>query len=127
MSEVILLAAESLSKLLAVPHQQLLLGLHGPDGVEVDVPAVLAGHQVLLGQAARRVHVTHPVALLDIVAVDEVLKLTAAVNLQQKKSKWLEMWQHTGMSDSLLEQSPSHPNECNQFKDKLNLCCRLLT
>lgn len=103
MSEVTLLAAESLSKLLAVPHQQLLLGLHGPDGVEVDVSAVLAGHQVLLGQAARRVHVTHPVALLDIIAVDEVLKLTAAVNLQQKKkSKRLEIWQHRGMSNSLL-------------------------
>lgn len=82
MLEVVLLAAEPLSKLLAVPNQQLLLGLHGPDGVEVDVPAVLAGHQVLLGQTASRVHVTHPVALVDIVAIDEVLKFAAAVNLQ---------------------------------------------
>lgn len=48
--DVALLAAESLGKLLAVPHQQLLVGLHRPDGVEVNVAAVLASHQVLLGQ-----------------------------------------------------------------------------
>lgn len=87
---VILRAAEPLSELLTVPHQQLLLGLHRPDGVEVDVPSVLAGHQVLLGQAARRVHVTHPVALVDIVPIDEVLKLSTAVNLQRKERERLK-------------------------------------
>ena len=83
-SEVVLLVAEPLGELLAVPHQQLLFGLHGTDGVEVDIPAILAGHQVLLGQGARRVDVPHPVALVDVVAINEVLKLPTAVNLQRE-------------------------------------------
>lgn len=58
------LAAQSLGEILAVPHQQLLLGLHGPAGVEVDVKAILARHQVLFGQQVRRVDVAHPVATL---------------------------------------------------------------
>lgn len=87
MSEVVLLAAESLGELLAVPHQQLLFGLHWSDGVEVDVWAVLAGHQVLFCQGMSRVHVTHPVALVDIKAIDEVLKLPATVNLQKTKQR----------------------------------------
>lgn len=83
--DVILLTAESLRKLLAVPHQQLLFGLHWSDGVEVDVLAVLARHQVLFGQRARRVDISHPVAPVDIIAINEVLKLPTAVNLQEKE------------------------------------------
>lgn len=83
--QLVLLAAQPLAELLAVPHQQLLFGLHGPHGVEVDVPAVLARHRVLLRRGACRVHVTHPVALVDVVAINEVLQLAAAVDLQKKK------------------------------------------
>ncbi|TNN52369.1 hypothetical protein EYF80_037452 [Liparis tanakae] len=82
--DVHLLAAEPLGELLAVPHQQLLAGLHRADGVEVDVAAVLAGHQVLLGQSAGRVDVAHPVAPVDVVAIHEVLELPAAVDLQRR-------------------------------------------
>lgn len=85
--DVTRLATEPLGKLLAIPHQQLLVGLHRPDGVKVDVPAVLARHQVLFGQRTGRVDVTHPVAPVDVVAIDEVLKLTVAVNLQKKKKR----------------------------------------
>lgn len=70
---MLLLAAQSLGKLRTVPYQQLLLGLHGPDGVEEDLLAVLTGHQVLFGQRACGVDVPHPVAALDIVAIDEVV------------------------------------------------------
>lgn len=79
---VLLLAAKPLGELLAVPDQQLLFGLHWADGVEVDVPAVLARHQVLFGQGAGRVDVTHPVAPVDVIAINEVLKLPTVVNLQ---------------------------------------------
>lgn len=79
--DVVLLAAEPLGKLLAVPHQQLLIGLHRSDGVEVDVPAVLARHQVLFGQRASWVDITHPVAPVDVIAINKVLKLPTAVNL----------------------------------------------
>lgn len=82
---LLLLATEPLGKLLAVPYQQLLFGLHGPDGVEVDVSAVLAGHQVLFCQGMCWVYITHPVALVDIKAINEVLKLPATVNLQKKR------------------------------------------
>ena len=85
MFDVILLTAESLRKLLAVPHQQLLFGLHWSDGVKVDVPAVLACHQVLFGHRACWVDISHPVAPVDIIAINEVLKLPAAVNLHQKE------------------------------------------
>lgn len=67
------LAAQSLGELLAVPHQQLLIGLHRPDGVEVDVVSILTRHQVLFGQRARRVDVAHPVAAPNVIAVDEVV------------------------------------------------------
>lgn len=80
-----MLAAEPLGKLLAVPDQQLLIGLHRSNGVEVDVPAVLARHQVLFGQRPGRVDVTHPVAPVDVIAVNKVLELLIAVNLQEKK------------------------------------------
>ncbi len=88
-----LLAAEPLGKLLAVPHQQLLIGLYWSDGVEVDVPAVLARHQVLFGQRAGRVDVTHPVAPVDVIAINEVLKLPTAVNLQEKKREEMRLKQ----------------------------------
>lgn len=78
----LLLAAEPLGKLLAVPHQQLLVGLHRAKGVEVDVPVVLARHQVLLGQGACRVDIAHPVAPVDVIAINEVLKVAAAINLK---------------------------------------------
>lgn len=81
------MAAEPLSELLAVPHQQLLVGFHRSDGVEVDVPVVLARHQVLFGQRAGRVDVTHPVASVDVIAINEVLKLATTVNLQKKKKR----------------------------------------
>lgn len=81
--DVTLLAAEPLGKLMAVPHQQLLVGLHRPDGVEVNVAVVLASHQVLFGQRVSRVDVSHPVASVDIVAVDKVLKLPSTVNLER--------------------------------------------
>lgn len=81
MFAVDLLAAEPLGKLLAVPHQQLLTGLHWSDGVEVDVPAILACHQVLFGQRAGWIDVAHPVASLDVIAINEVLKLPATINL----------------------------------------------
>lgn len=87
MFDVILLTAESLGKLLAVPHQQLLFGLHWSDGVKVDVPAILACHQVLFGQRACWVDVSHPVAPVDVIAIDEVLKLPTAVNLNQKEKQ----------------------------------------
>ena len=67
------LAAQSLGEILAVPHQQLLLGLHGPAGVEVDVTAILARHQVLFGQRVRWVDIAHPVAALQVIAIDEVV------------------------------------------------------
>ena len=85
-SDIVLLAKSS-GKLLAVPDQQLLLWLHGSDGVEVDVAAVLARHQVLFGHRAGRVDVTHPVTPVDVIAVNEVLKLPTAVNLQGKKKR----------------------------------------
>lgn len=85
--DVSLLTAEPLGKLLAVPHQQLLIGLHWSDGVEVDVSAILTRHQVLFGQRASRVDVTHPVAPLDVIAINEVLKLPATVNLQDKRER----------------------------------------
>lgn len=84
---VLLLAAEPLGEILAVPHQQLLLGLHGPDRVEVDVQAVLARHQVLFGQRAGRVDVAHPVASVDVIAINEVLKLPTAVNLEKRRKR----------------------------------------
>lgn len=83
---IFLLSAQPLGKLLAVPHQQLLFGLHGPNGVEVDVSAVLARHQVLLAQRSRRVDVTHPVAPADVIAIDEVLQVAVAINLQPAKN-----------------------------------------
>ena len=78
---ILCLAAQSLGELLTVPDQQLLLRLHRLHGVEVDVLAVLAGHQVLFGQRARRVDETHPVAVAHVMAVDKVEKLTPGVNL----------------------------------------------
>lgn len=81
--DVTLLAAEPLGKLMAVPNQQLLVGLHRPDGVEVNVAVVLASHEVLFGQRVSRVDVSHPVASVDIVAVDKVLKLPSTVNLER--------------------------------------------
>lgn len=83
--DVSLLAAEPLGKLLAVPHQQLLIGFHRSDGVEVDVSAVLACHQVLFDWGAGRVDVAHPVAPVDIIAINEILKLPTVVNLKEKK------------------------------------------
>lgn len=83
--DVVLLAAEPLGKLMAVPDEKLLFGLHGADGVKVDVLAVLACHQVLFSQRAGRVDVTHPVALVDVVAIDEVVKLPATVDLHQER------------------------------------------
>lgn len=79
------LAAEALGELLAVPDQQLLLGLHRFHGVEEDVPAVLAGHQVLLGQGARWVNKAHPVAVVHVIAVNKVKKLTSRVNLSRRR------------------------------------------
>lgn len=90
MSMVLLLATESLGKLLAVPHQQLLFGFHGPDGVEVDVSAVLAGHQVLFCQGMSWVYKTHPVTLVDIKAINKVFKLPTTVNLQKKKREMMD-------------------------------------
>lgn len=81
----VLLSAQPLGELLTVPHQQLLFGLHRVNGVEVNVPSVLAGHDVLLRRRPGRVHVTHPVTSVDIVAVDEVLKLTVAVDLTETR------------------------------------------
>lgn len=78
---VVLLAAEPLGKLLAVPDQQLLFGLHWSDGVEINVSAVLTRNQVLFSQRAGRVDVTHPIASVDIIAIYEVLKLPTAINL----------------------------------------------
>lgn len=80
-----LLTAQPLGKLLAVPHQQLLVGLYRPDGVEVDVPVVLTCHQVLFGQRASRIDVTHPVAPVDVIAINEVLKMPATVDLEEKE------------------------------------------
>lgn len=81
MLDVLLLAAQPLGKLLAVPHQQLLPGIHWSDGVEVDVPSILARHEVLLGWRACWVDISHPVASVDVIAVNEVLKLPTAVDL----------------------------------------------
>lgn len=89
MGQLVLRAAQPLTELPAVPHQQLLFGLHRPDGVEVDVPAVLARHRVLLRRGACRVHVAHPIALVDVVAIDEVLQLAAVIDLQKKRKIFL--------------------------------------
>lgn len=78
---VVLLAAEPLGKLLAVPDQQLLFGFHWSDSVEINVPAILTCNQVLFGQRAGWVDVTHPIASVDIIAIYEVLKLPTTINL----------------------------------------------
>lgn len=74
-------------ELLTVPHEQLTLGLHGPDGVEVDITAVLTGHQVLLGRGTCRVDETHPVAAMHIISINEVVKLPTGVNLKDKNER----------------------------------------
>lgn len=85
--DIVLLAAEPLGELLTVPDQQFLFGLHRADGVEVNVPSILACHQVLFGKRAGRVDVAHPITPVDIVAINEVLELSTAINLYKMKKK----------------------------------------
>lgn len=78
--------AEPLAEFPAVPHQQLLLWLHGPDRVEEDVVPILACHQVLVRQGPGRVYVSHPVAMVHVIAVNKVMQLSFAVDLGRKTS-----------------------------------------
>lgn len=61
------------AKFRAVPHQQLLARLKRFYGVEVDVQIVLAGNQVLLLHSAGWVNVAHPVAVLLIQTIQDVV------------------------------------------------------
>ena len=74
---------EAAGELWAVPHQQLLVGGDGLHRVEVDAHAILAGGKVLLLFRVGRVHEAHPVALLLVQPVHEVMELAVRVNLQK--------------------------------------------
>lgn len=67
---------EPLCKVSAVPHKELLVGRDGLDGIEVDVHSILTSSQVLLLNRVARVYITHPVALVLIKSINEVVKLT---------------------------------------------------
>lgn len=85
--DVTLLAAEPLGKLVAVPYEQLLVGFHRLDGVKVNVAVVLASHQVLFSQGVSWVDISHPVASVDVITIDKVLKPPSAVNLEGDEEK----------------------------------------
>lgn len=67
---------QPLCKVSAIPHKQLLVGRDGLDGVEVDVHSILTSSQVLFLNGVARVYITHPVALVLVKSVNEVVKLT---------------------------------------------------
>ena len=67
---------QPLCKVSAIPHKQLLVGGNGLDGVEVDVHSILTSSQVLFLNRVAGVYITHPVALLLVKSVNEVVKLT---------------------------------------------------
>lgn len=72
---------EALGELRAIPHQQLLMGQNGLDGVEVDVHATLTRGQILLLLCVCWVHIAHPVALVLIQPVHKVVELPLGVDL----------------------------------------------
>lgn len=76
---------ESTGEIGAVPDQQFLVGWNGVNGVKVDAHAILASRQILLMVRVRRIHVAHPVALLLVQAVHEVMELVLLVNLERKR------------------------------------------
>lgn len=67
---------QPLCKVSAVPHEQLLVGRDGLDGVEVDVHSILTSSQILFLNRVAGVYITHPVALVLVKSVNEVVKLT---------------------------------------------------
>lgn len=67
---------QPLCKVSAIPHKQLLVGRDGLDGVEVDVHSILTSSQVLFLNRVARVYITHPVALVLVKSINEVVKLT---------------------------------------------------
>lgn len=74
-------------KVSAVPHQQLLVSRDGLHCVEIDAHAVLASGQVLFLLWVGWIHITHPVALLFIQAIYEVMKLFVCINLKKAAKK----------------------------------------
>lgn len=74
-------------KVPAIPHKKLLVGRNRLNGVEVDVHSVLTRSQVLLPGRVRRIHIAHPVALLLLKAVDEVVKLPSGIDLSQREDR----------------------------------------
>lgn len=67
---------QPLCEVSAIPHKQLLVGRDGLDGIEVDVHSILTSSQVLLLNRVARVYITHPVALVLIKSINEVVKFT---------------------------------------------------
>lgn len=63
----------ALCKFRAVPHQKLLARLKWFDGVEVDVQTALACNQVLLLHSTGWVDIAHPVALLLIQTIQDMV------------------------------------------------------
>lgn len=67
---------QPLCKVSAIPHKQFLVGRDGLDSVEVDVHSILTGCQVLFLNGVAGVYITHPVALVLVKSINEVVKLT---------------------------------------------------
>lgn len=71
-------------KVPAIPHKKFLVGRDRLDGVEVDIHPVLTRSQVLLPGRMCWIHVSHPVALLLVKAINEMVKLPSGVDLSKK-------------------------------------------
>lgn len=71
---------ESFGELFAVPDQELLVGQHRLNGVEVDLVFDLARHQVLALVSIRRIDEPHPIGFTGVEAVDVVVRLGSGVD-----------------------------------------------
>lgn len=74
---------QALGEVSAVPDEKLTVDWDGLDGVEVDIFAILAGHQVLVTEGTSWVHIAHPVTLVHVIAVNEMVKVPSGVNLNK--------------------------------------------
>lgn len=76
---------EPVCEVSAVPDEKLVISRDGLHRVEVDAHAVLASGQVLLLLRVSWIHIAHPVALLLIQAIHEVMEISFRVNLRTSR------------------------------------------